>query len=174
VRGRPRCCPEVEIVEIVEMVEKDVPTPYLVLPGTRGRASQRIRVEPWLLRAALIGGSVVTMLGIASALHPAPSSAHADLELARLLRAMAAIKGASITAGMIAVVWRLGWPISGRLAAGYLAGSWSIAGAWALIWQQSHLAAAALAFHVSVVVLLVTVALDRGGSESNAARVGGR
>jgi hypothetical protein len=79
----------------------------------------------------------------------------ADPELSLLLRGMAVIKAILVAAGLSALWWRFRWPVSIRLAAGYLAGAWLVTGATIMIWQLTTIAAAAVVFHVGEVTLLV-------------------
>jgi hypothetical protein len=80
---------------------------------------------------------------------------HADPALARLLRAMALIKAMIAIAAAGAVFWRLAWPVSKAVAAGYLAGCWVIAGSSMLIWQLSYIVPAAVLFHAAALSLLL-------------------
>lgn len=102
----------------------------------------------WLLPALLVGGCLVAAL------------AAADAELARLLRAMAAIKGVMLVAGVGALAWRLGRPTPAALAAAYLAGAypggaWVASGAVAAMWSLVSLGAVAVALHGTAAVALL-------------------
>ncbi len=107
----------------------------------------------WLLRGALVLGCVMA-IGIASWLGDPDGYLHADPALARLLRAMALIKGMIAIAAAGAVYWRLAWPVSKPVAAGYLVGCWVIAGSTMIIWQLSYIVPAALLFHSAALSLL--------------------
>jgi hypothetical protein len=80
---------------------------------------------------------------------------HADPALARLLRAMALIKGAIAVAAVAAVFWRLAWPVSKPVAVSYLLACWAITGSTMLIWQLSYIVLAALLFHSAALSLLL-------------------
>jgi hypothetical protein len=54
-----------------------------------------------------------------------------------------------------AVFWRLRWPISPAVAAGYLLGSSAMAGSAMLIWQLSFIPPAALLFQLAALTLLL-------------------
>jgi hypothetical protein len=88
---------------------------------------------------------------------------HADPALARLLRAMALIKGTIAVAVVGAVYWRLGWPVTRPVAGSYLIASWAIAGSTMLIWQLSYIVPAALLFHSAVLSLLLVSRRDLRG-----------
>ena len=96
------------------------------------------------MRTALVAGSVAAVVvtwlavsGVAQAAEP---------ELAVLLRGMAAIKGLlAFSAGGL-VWWRLGQPVSLRVAASYLACVWVLFASTALIWQLAFILAAAVLF----------------------------
>jgi hypothetical protein len=94
-------------------------------------------------------------IGIAFRLGDPSGYLHADPALARLLRAMALIKGTIAIAAVAAVFWRLAWPVSKPVAASYLVGCWAIAGSTMLIWQLSYIVLAALLFHSAALSLLL-------------------
>jgi hypothetical protein len=79
----------------------------------------------------------------------------ADPELAWLLRGMAAIKAVLVAGALCALWWRFRWEIPGGLATGYLAGAWLITGATVMIWQLTAIGAAAVAFHMGEITLLL-------------------
>ncbi len=105
-------------------------------------------------RSALVLGCVM-FIGLAAWVGDPAHYLHADPALARLLRAMAIIKGMIAIAAAGAVFWRLGRPVSMATAASYLLGIWVISGSSMLIWQLSYIVAAAVLFHVAAVTLLV-------------------
>ena len=90
-----------------------------------------------------------------------PTSA-ADPELARLLLGMAAVKALLTLAAAGAVAWRLGFPVTPRLAVAYLGGIALMAGATVLIAHLALIPAAALIFHAGDLTLLVAAWRDRG------------
>jgi hypothetical protein len=99
-------------------------------------------------------------IGIAAWLGDPVDYLHADPALARLLRAMALIKGMIAIAAVGAVFWRLAWPVSRTAGAAYLASSWAVAGSTMLVWQLSYIVPAALMFHVAALSLLLVGAED--------------
>jgi hypothetical protein len=68
---------------------------------------------------------------------------------------MALIKAGMVCAALGVLVWRFGRPLAPRAALAFLVGSWLIAGATAMIWQLSHIGAAAVAFHAGEIGMLV-------------------
>ncbi len=114
---------------------------------------------PGSLRALLVVGGVF-FAALAFAAGSPETLTRVDPELARLLRGMALIKASLVVAIFGAVFWRFAWPVSGGLAAAYLAGAWGSASAGVLIWQLSHIAAAALVFHLGLAVLLLGALAD--------------
>ncbi|HEY0777424.1 MAG TPA: hypothetical protein VGD56_05600, partial [Gemmatirosa sp.] len=84
-----------------------------------------------------------------------------DPDLARLLRAMAAIKGGLVTLGAAAVGWRLRRPTPPAFAAGYVALVWVAGAATGAIWQLAGVGRAAVALHVAGALLVVLAWRDR-------------
>lgn len=117
-----------------------------------------------LLRLALMAGLVLSMAIAAVVSVPLASSA-VEPELILLLRGMALIKAAIALAALALSLWRLGRPVSGRVALGYFSGVWSLAGATVLIWQLSFIPAAAIIFHAGMFGLLA-LAWREGRSDS--------
>ena len=105
-------------------------------------------------RLALLGGVAAAMIIAVVVGDPAPLL-QADPELGRLLRSMAAIKFSLVAAALVILWWRMGKPLQGSLATGYLAATWALAGAATLIWQLSLLAPASIVFHTATLSLLV-------------------
>lgn len=105
------------------------------------------------LRSLLVAGCVSAAVGAFAAGDPEVYQ-NADPELARLLRAMALIKGSLVLGAIAALVWRFGWAVSSGLAAGYLISAWIVVGATMLIWQLSFIGAAAILFHCAEFLLL--------------------
>jgi hypothetical protein len=110
-------------------------------------------------RIALSGSCAVAALAGFALGDPAPRMA-ADPEIAFLLRGMAAIKVALVLGAIALIAWRLRRPVSPRCAAVYVVGAAVMAGATALIWQLTALPAAAVAFHIAEIALLVTAWRD--------------
>lgn len=112
-----------------------------------------------LLRALLLVGSALS-IGIAAwEGHPA-AYLQADPSLARLLQGMALIKGAVVTGGVAAVLWRFGWRVTMPIALTYLVGSWALAGTTMLIWRLTMIPLAAVTFHAALIGLLVAAWRD--------------
>lgn len=121
---------------------------------TGSPASRRLR-----LGGMLLGGCVLAVVAAAAVGRPEPLL-QADPELARLLRGMALIKAAIVVAALAALLWRFGRPLSHGLTGAYLAGAWAAAGASMLIWQLELIPAAAVAFHLGELTLLVAAWRD--------------
>lgn len=110
-------------------------------------------------RIALLGGCTVAALAGVALGDPAARLA-ADPDTAFLLRGMAGIKIALLLGALALLAWRLGKPLSARVAAIYVGGACVMAFATALIWQLTALPLAALAFHAAEITLLVTAWRD--------------
>lgn len=106
------------------------------------------------LRVVLLAGGFLAALGAFALGNPADLQA-GDPELGRLLRAMALIKGTLVAGALSVLWWRFRWPVGIGLGAGYLVGAWLITGATIMIWQLTAIAAAAVAFHLGEITLLV-------------------
>jgi hypothetical protein len=115
-------------------------------------ASGKLRTS--VLRALLVAGCAIAVAISLAIGNPAELLA-ADPELSLLLRGMALIKAILVAGGLSALWWRFRWPVSTKLALGYVAGAWLVTGATMMIWQLTAIAAAAVAFHVGEVTLLV-------------------
>ena len=137
--------------------------------GQPGTASQAMS-GPVALRLLLLVGCLAAVACAASLGEPTVYLA-ADAELGRLLRGMALIKGSIVLAAVAILVWRLGHPVSARMAGVYLAGAWLTSGASMLIWQLTLIPAAALCFHVGELALLVTAWRDCRAEPNDAAAV---
>lgn len=112
-----------------------------------------------LFRVALVAAPMATAM-IAWVVG-AGASQPAEPELATLLRGMAVLKGL-LAAGALGIVWwRLGHSVPKRVAATYIACVSALFAASVLIWQLVHIPAAAVLFHVALLVALV-VALREG------------
>ena len=116
--------------------------------GTGESASRAI-----VFRAALVLGSlaaaVVAWFATVGLAQPA------DVELATLLRGMGAIKGLLGIAAAAVVWWRLGQPVSVRVAVAYIACIGLLFAGTMLIWQLAFLSVASGLFHVGAFVGLV-------------------
>jgi hypothetical protein len=116
--------------------------------------------QPALLRTALLA-SCALAAAAAFALGRPDVYLTADPDLALLLRGIALIKATMVLGALGVLWWRFGLPLSGRVAAGYLAGAAAISGATMLIWQLTFIGAAALAFDGGALILLVLALRDR-------------
>lgn len=111
------------------------------------------------LRAALLVGCAATLL--AAGWYGQPEAVlKADPELAQMLRGMALIKAAMVLAAIGLLAWRFGHPIGRRQATVYLVGAWLAAGGTMLIWQLTHIPAAAVLFHLGEFGFLLTAWRD--------------
>jgi hypothetical protein len=120
-----------------------------------------------VLRAALLAGCTVAVGFAAWAGDPAPYLL-ADPALARLLRAMAVIKGVLALAAALAAWWRFGWRVSPGVSIAYLAAASALSGAAMLIWQLTWIPFAAVLFHAALIGLLLAAWRDDRGSPSRA------
>lgn len=131
--------------------------------------------QPWrssststaLWRSVLIGGCLgAATLGLLAG-DPA-AYLQSDPELSRVLRGMALIKAALVLLAISAIFWRCSWSLSRGPGAGYVLGVVLMAFATAVIWQLSHLAAAAGLFHLGLFLLLGAAYLDHRSPEQTA------
>ena len=120
--------------------------------------------SPSSRRALLLAACAVTVGAAATIGDPAPAL-RADGELAFLLRGMACIKALIVLAALAALLWRFGQPIGTPLALGYTAAAALSAGAAMLVWQLSWVGAAAGAFHVGELAMLLLAWRDGGVRE---------
>ena len=77
-----------------------------------------------------------------------------------LLRGFAGLKAAIILAALLAVSWRLTWPASQRLIAGYLVAIAAMAAAAGLVWQLTWLGPVSMLFHGGLLLFLLTAWRD--------------
>ncbi|MBS0393190.1 MAG: hypothetical protein JSR54_01120 [Proteobacteria bacterium] len=123
-----------------------------------GVAVDGLRASTWR-RAALLGGAALVPLIIAALPHDDAAVAR-DPDLVRLLHGMALIKGMTAVAALGAVLWRFGRPVSTAVTAAYGMSVWALWSAACLVGSLSHLAAAALLFHSSLLALLLVAWRD--------------
>ncbi len=110
-------------------------------------------------RLWLVGGCIAaTALALRLADPTAPSRFEPDL--VTLLRGMAAIKTLLVAAAMALLAWRLGRPVTTRIATAYVTGASFVAGATAMIWQLSSIVPASAVFHAGLLTLLVAAWRD--------------
>lgn len=125
------------------------------------------------IRARAIGGLLVAGCAVAGTLAGFITEPQLplveDLELARLLRGMAILKAVFVLAAIVGLLWRLRWPLSDRLAAGYLSGVWLATAASVQVWQLGALATASILFHAGLLIFLIT-ALGDGRRRLGSAR----
>jgi hypothetical protein len=107
----------------------------------------------------MLVGCVCAVAAATAIGHP-DAFTRADPELGRLLRGMALIKAVIALAAIVAVTWRLGWPVSGRATGAYVLGAWLVAGSSMLIWQLTFIPAAAIAFHVGAFGIVIAAWRD--------------
>jgi hypothetical protein len=129
------------------------------------RAQAELARNPSLaavLRTALV---VACIAALAFALWSGDSAAHAayDPDLARVLRFMAIVKAGIALSAMALLLWRFGRPVSIWGACACIAGTCLLVGASVLIWQLTSIPAAAGAFHVGLLVVLVAAWRERKG-----------
>jgi len=117
---------------------------------TTGRRSGRMIV------VAAAAAALAISAGFAHA-HP---GAVADPALARLLRAMAAIKMLLAAGAGAALWWRLGAPARPAWLAGYTAAAGAMAAGPALIWNLSHIGAGALLLHGGLLATMLLLWRD--------------
>ncbi len=118
-----------------------------------------------VLRAALLAGCAAAV-GLAGRAGDPAAYLLADPALARLLRAMALIKGMLALAAAVAAWWRFGWRAGTAASTVYLAATWALAGAAMLIWQLTLIPLAAVLFHAALVGLLLAAWRDDRGTLS--------
>lgn len=147
-----------------------VPTsavPTSAVPTSAARSASVVAVPSGrrvtLVPALLVVGALAAAAGVLAAAPAfgAPAAA-ADVDLARLLRAMAAIKGALVTAGAGVLAWRLRRPAPMALVLTYLAGVWVASAATAAMWSLVALGPVAIALHAAGAVLVVVAWRDAG------------
>ena len=124
-------------------------------------AARREAPSAFVRRAALAAALLAVAAGtLWTHATPAPAWTIADPELARLLSGMALIKAAIAVAALGVIAWRLGWPASPRLAAGYTVAGALMAAGPGLIWGMAHLVAGAMVFHAGLAMLIVLAWAD--------------
>ena len=105
------------------------------------------------MRTALVVGSLAA--AVAARFAASGMAQAAEPELVVLLRGMAAIKGLLAVSAASLVWWRLGQPVSSRVAAAYIACAWVLFASTVLIWQLAFILAAAVLFHAAGLAGLV-------------------
>jgi len=87
-----------------------------------------------------------------------------DLELFRLLRGMALLKGLLAIVALSVVAWRLGQPTTDGQRVCYIGGVWAMMIAAALVWSLTAIPIASVLFHGALFTLLWTAWRDSGRS----------
>jgi len=106
--------------------------------------------------AAAVAGFMVT--GAQARGH---AMAATGVELANLLRAMAAIKAAMAAVVALAVFWRLGSPATPPWLAGYLGACAAMSVGIGLIWDLAHIVPGAFLLHAGLIAAIVLFWRDR-------------
>ncbi len=114
----------------------------------------------WLLRGSLVVACAIAVVACWGLGSPAPHL-ESDPELARLLRSMVLLKAAVMVAAFAGLMWRFRWPLSLGLGSGYIAAAALASGSLVPIWNLTHVAVAAVLFHVGAAMLVVGALLDR-------------
>lgn len=134
---------------VAAQVSADTPAPRVSTdPGAGESAANVIALRAVLVLSSL---AVAVVAWLATVSLPQPM----DAELATLLRGMAAIKGVLGVAAAALVWWRLGQPVSVRVAVAYIACIGLLVVGAVLIWQLAFLSVAAGLFHVGAFAGLV-------------------
>jgi len=111
-------------------------------------------------------GRMIVMAAAAAGLAAGAAYAHGhpgavvDPALARLLRAMAAIKMLLAACAGAAMWWRLSMPARPAWLAGYAAAAAAIAAGPALIWNLSHIGAGAILLHGGLLAIVLILWRD--------------
>lgn len=113
------------------------PTRGIIVSASIGRGAMLTLVIAAIIAGFLITGTKGTDLAVA----------RDGADLTRVLRFLAAIKGAIAIAGLATVLWRLGAAISLPWFAAYAVTCAAMASGPGLIWSMSHIALGALLLH---------------------------
>ena len=105
--------------------------------------------------AAAVAGFVVT-----GAAARAQAMTATGVELANLLRAMAAIKALMAGFAALAILWRLGSPATAPWLAGYLIACATMTAGVGLIWDLVHIVPGAFLLHAGLIAAIVLVWRD--------------
>jgi hypothetical protein len=147
------------------------------LSGAMARPSAALTLAPGPARALLVVAVVAGALGGAAATGPHAATAAiraAGPELARLLRAMAALKVLMAAPLMAAVAWRLGSVVSpGRLVADAAACAAMAVGP-GLIWSLAQVKLGALLLHGGLLATVVLLWRDPAVRERLSAAIAAR
>ena len=133
--------------------------------GTLSRTPlERLRRLTPRLSRSLMALIVIGAIGLSFALPDASATsravANAGLELTRLMRFMAVIKGAMAVGAAAALFWRLGSDVSFERFAAYGACCAAMAAGPGLIWGMAHVGLGALLLHGGLIALVVLLWRD--------------
>lgn len=142
---------ETEFPAAPPLASASLPTAVPV-PDPRRSRRQRMLVSGWTVRGALWVGAVAAAI-LASSV-PAPLPRVADADLARLMHAMAALKGVLLFLGAGALHWRLGRPTPLSFAVGYVASTAALSAMLVMIWRMTHVGLVAIGFHAAIVMVV--------------------
>lgn len=121
------------------------------MSATLGRPSKTVTLplgQPRLARAAIVLALLAgAVSGLAIGIQAAPVP---ELELMRLLRAMAILKVAFVAAAAGAILWRLQAPVRPVWLAAYGATCAAMAAGPGLIWFSSHIIVASIVLHAGL------------------------
>ena len=113
------------------------------------------------MAAVGVGLVAAALAGAALTAPHAPARVAADPDLARLLRAMAVIKGVLVALGAGVIGWRFQRPTPLRFALGYAALVWTAGAAVGAMWQLAAVGQVAVALHAAGALLVVLAWRDR-------------
>lgn len=123
------------------------------MSASLGRPREAAVIRPHPSRVARFGVVLALLAGAASGLVLGLQAAPAtEPELMNLLRAMAVLKLAFVTAAAGAIFWRLQAPVRPAWLAAYAATCAAMAAGPALIWFASHVIAASILLHGGLAV----------------------
>jgi hypothetical protein len=118
--------------------------------------------HPVVLPAALAGGCLLAALATATLTADIGARlAAADPDLARLMRAMAAVKAILVVLAVTALGWRMQRPVAPPFLAAYFALPMVAASALGAMWHSAALGPVSLAMHGAGAVLVLVASRDR-------------
>lgn len=114
------------------------------------------------LVAGLVAGTVLaTAATLAWTGERGAALERADPDLARLMQAMALLKGGIVALAVAALAWRLRRPTPSAFVVGYLALVWVMGAMVALMWRLEALGTVAVLLHAAGAALVVLAWRDR-------------
>ncbi len=117
---------------------------------------------------------VAAAAGAAAAAQGPQVAAYADPDLARLLRAMAVLKGLIACGAVSAMLWRLGTAVPPPRLAAYAFAAAAMAAGPGLIWGMTHLGVGALLLHGGLLACVLLLWRDPEVSRRLAGMVAAR